>query len=78
MAEPYKILFLEDSLDDIGLMKRELNLANVNYIAKHVCTKEDFLAELAAVLPCRRGGDCDHVLHGGHVVSVRSSLDLVL
>jgi signal transduction histidine kinase len=51
MAEPYKILFLEDSLDDIGLMKRELNLANVNYIAKHVCTKEDFLAELSSFNP---------------------------
>lgn len=51
MTEEYRILFLEDSMDDIGLMKRELDRADIKYSARNVSTKEDFLEEFNSFNP---------------------------
>jgi signal transduction histidine kinase len=39
----HKILFLDDSEDDVELMKSELNNARVEFISKHVINKNDFI-----------------------------------
>lgn len=46
-----KILFCEDNLNDVELMKFELDKANVNYHHKLVETKEDFILALHNFIP---------------------------
>ncbi|MGP8215490.1 MAG: LuxR C-terminal-related transcriptional regulator [Bacteroidia bacterium] len=48
---PHKILILEDSIQDVNLMKSALDNARFNYISKHVDSKNDFLDCLETFKP---------------------------
>ncbi|MGZ3884556.1 MAG: sensor histidine kinase [Bacteroidia bacterium] len=80
MTADYKILFLEDSPDDVGLMQRELSLAGIKYAARHVSTKEDFLTEFERFgphiiladysLPSFTGMDAFRLIKGNNVAFI--------
>src|ERR1700722_14987924 len=46
-----RILFLEDKIQDVNLMKRELDIVGFKYIAEQVVTKKDFLNALEVFKP---------------------------
>jgi two-component system, NarL family, sensor histidine kinase UhpB len=46
-----RILFLEDNVHDVRLIKRELNSLKINFILEHVTNKIDYLAALKSFNP---------------------------
>jgi signal transduction histidine kinase len=51
MNDRYKILFLEDNEEDVALMQSELSLVKMEFIARHVVTKSDFIHEVSEFQP---------------------------
>lgn len=47
----HKILFLDDSEDDVELMKNELNNSRVEFISKHVINKNEFVQAMDEFRP---------------------------
>ena len=45
-STPCKILFLDDSAQDVELMKYELDVSDFNHVSKHVSSKKEFIDAL--------------------------------
>lgn len=72
MAEPLRILILEDSSIDAELMQFELREAGLSFTAKVVMTEEDFVRELVDCLPDLILSDYDLPKYSGALALVEA------